>query len=161
MTRATPRSAAPCERIEIHASRRVAAAWIAWLLLLCAAMLFGVALPLYARIVICVAATTSTLAGVRGFVLLHGPHAVRALEWAEAGEFIAYVGSEPAGAPASLARGSFRLGAGLVVLRLAVPNGVRSVLIDGGIQDTVAFRRLCRRLAAHSRGGSDTIQPKV
>jgi len=139
----------------------VAAAWIAWLLAVCAAMLFGVALPLYARIVLCLAAATSTLGGLHTFVLLRGPHAIRVLEWSEAGEFIAYVGSEPCGVPARLARGSFRLGAGLLVLRLALPNSVRSVLIDGGIQDTPAFRRLCRRLAAHSRRGSDTIPRKV
>jgi hypothetical protein len=146
----------------------VAAAWIIWLLTLCAALLFGVALPLYVRIALCVAAATSTLAGIRSLVLLRGAGAVRALEWSEAGEFTAYVGSDCAALPASVTRGSFRSGAGLLVLRLATPKGIRAVLIDGTVQDTAVFRRLCRHLAVHSHRGlgpptpsTVTIRPKV
>jgi uncharacterized membrane protein YtjA (UPF0391 family) len=168
MIPATPRSAGQCCRLEIAPSRRGAAAWIAWLILLCAVVLFAVALPLLVRGVVCVACATSILLGIRSFILLRGANAIRALEWSEAG-LIAYVGSARAATSASVADSTFRLGVWLLVLRLNTPEGLRSVLVDGSAQeDGAAFRRLCRWLAWHSRpcsglssASTDTIRPKV
>ena len=71
--------------------------------------------------------------------------------------------------PPHLPPGSFRLGVQL--WRSAVHDtgdGIRAVLIAGGVQDAGEFRRLSRCLAAHLRrasgrsaGQADTIRPKV
>jgi len=132
------------------------------------ALLFATAMPLLVRIAICVACATGILTGLWELILLRGPRAIRALTWSEAGEFTAYVGSDRRATPATLAVGSCRLGLSVLLLWFRTPTGAAAVLIDGAVQDCASFRRLCGRLAAHSRGGSglssastDTIGPKV
>lgn len=151
-----PRSAAQCSnRIEINPSWRAAALWFAWLVALCAALFFGVALPLALRIVICLGLTGICLAVVRTCMLLRGPAAVRRLEWLQAegeeGIFTAWLGPALMASPARLAKGSFRLGNRILVLRLATEFGVRFVLIDSSVQEPAPFRRLCRYLKTRPR----------
>ena len=141
---ATRRCAAPCRRIDLVASPRLAVAWLLWLAAACAVVLFAVALPLPARIAICLALAAVNLRSVDVCVLLRGRKSVRAISW-EQGEFTVLLGATGTPVPALLASGSFRLG-WLVVLRLQTSAGPRAVLIDGARQEISAFRLLCRRL---------------
>ncbi len=150
---ATRRSAAPCRRIEIVASRRVAIVWFVWLCLVACVVLFAVALPVLVRVAICVVAATANARSVAIGVLLRGERSIRALEWQEAGEFTALLGMALRPVPAELAAGSFRLG-WLLLLRFETPVGMRFVLIDGPLQHVQSFRRLCRRLEWRLPGGS-------
>jgi hypothetical protein len=83
---------------------------------------------------------------------------VRSVEWDGEGRY--WLGLGPGGEPrpATLTTASFRLGIAFLVLWFATPAGVRVVLIDGGRQDPVAFRRLSRHLA---RGMLIPSGPKV
>ncbi len=160
--------AATCSRIELIPSRAAAVLWFAWLLLVCGVTLFAVSLPWPARMALCAAVAVSGIHCIRSFVLLQGPRAVRVVEWSEEGTLAVRLGPSLARHPALVAPGSFRLGAELWVLRFRTPEGLRPVLIAGGIQDTRAFRRLCRCLAARLRRPSGrrtrlavTIPPKV
>jgi hypothetical protein len=128
-------------------------AWLAWLCLVSCVVLFAVSLPLLIRIAICLATATANARSIALAVLLRGERSVRALEWLEAGEFTALLGPARQPLPAELAAGSFRLG-WLLLLRLETPIGMRFVLIDGPLQNTHAFRRLCRRLESRLPGGS-------
>jgi hypothetical protein len=159
--------AAPCTRIDLADSSRCAALWIGWLVIVCAVVLLAVALPLRTRIAICAVLGVTNACAVRRCVLLRGAHAVRALEWVEQGDIGVLLGAARVAQPATIARGSFRLG-GLLVLRLRTSSGMRSVLIDGARQPAREFRRLCRRVDLRRTGGSgrsrepaDTIRPKV
>lgn len=104
---------------------------------------------------------------VREFVLLQGQHAVRAIEWTEAGEFIVCLGDSFARHAATLAPGSFRIGVRRWVLRFETPTGRRAVLVEAGAGDPRSFRRLSRHLArlvpgsGRSRRPAVTIRPKV
>ena len=128
-------------------------AWLVWLCVVSCAVLFAVALPLLVRIAICLVAATANIRSVALAVLLRGERSVRALEWVEAGEITALLGPALEPLPAELAAGSFRLG-WLLLLRFETPVGMRFVLIDGPLQNTHAFRRLCRRLESRLPGGS-------
>ncbi len=93
---------------------------------------------------------------------------MRAIEWSEEGEFGVRLGPQLTPHPATLAKGSFRLGVQLWVLRFMTPVGLRPVLIAGGVQDAQRFRRLSRCLTKHLRrasgrgaGPTVTIRPKV
>ena len=165
-TPATRRCAAPCRRIDLVASPRLAAAWLIWLGAGCAVVLFAVALPLLARIAICFALVAANVRSVAVCVLLRGRKSVRAIDWEQV-EFTVQLGATPAPVPALLASGSFRLG-WLIVLRLQTSGGMRSVLIDGARQEISAFRLLCRRLKAAKTAvpgvpgsATVTIGPKV
>ena len=59
-----------CSRIDIQPSVRAATLAGGWLLVVCAVVLVAVALPLLARIAICLAIATPALAAVRTGVLL-------------------------------------------------------------------------------------------
>jgi len=156
-----------CNRIDLIPSLLVASAWFAWLALACiATWLSALAWP--ACVAIGAAVATAGVRAVRRFVLLKGPHAVRAIEWTESGEFTVCVGTSLARLPATLASGSFRLGVRFWVLRFATPQGVRSVLVQEAARDARAFRRISRCLDGHLRRGSGrsrqpavTIRPKV
>lgn len=149
---AAPRCAAhSCNRIEISPSRRTALLWFGWLLALCCAIFHGVALPFLARLAICAAIVGICLPVSWSSVLVLGSKAVRRLDWSQSGGFTAYSGPTLTPSPAGLARGSFRLGNQVLVLRLSTGFGVRFVLIDVSVQDPVSFRRLCRYLKTHSR----------
>ena len=131
----------------------MAALWLSWLGVVCVALLFAVAVPWLARIAICLVLVISNVRSVGVCVLLRGTRAVRALEWQEQGDFTLVSGTPRLFSPAALAAGCFRLGS-IVVLRLSTAAGMRVVLIDGGLQEMRAFRRLCRRLAWRGSRGS-------
>jgi hypothetical protein len=114
----------------------------------------AVALPLPARIAICVCAATICLPSIRAAFLLHGPAAVRALQWSEGGLF-ARIGHESVEVLVEVAAGSFRLGRQLLFLRLQTCDGMRSVLIDGERQEIQGFRRLCRYLESRRHAFPD------
>jgi hypothetical protein len=117
---------------------------------------------LIARFAVGLILVAINLPALRTGVLLHGPRAVRTLDWNDEGSFSLRSGlrsgSAAALAPARLLRASFRLGITFLVLWFSTPAGIRVVLIDGGTQDPVAFRRLCRHLA---RGELIPSRPKV
>jgi hypothetical protein len=167
----TPPCAAQCRRLEIVASRRVAAVWILWSVSVCVVVCAATALPWLARAAICLTIMVFNADVVRRCVLLIGSQAARVLEWRAPDDITVLLGAARELHPASLAAGSFRLG-GLLVLRLRTPGGMRVVLIDGERQEIRAFRCLCRTLNLSSRAtkrpvpgarGSraDTIRPKV
>jgi hypothetical protein len=165
---ATPRCAAHCSRIDLRPSRGAAALWLAWLSLVCGATLFAVALPWHVRLAVCMAVAIPGFRCVRSFVLLEGPHAVRAIEWSDEGGFVVFLGPSLRPQAASVGAGSFRFGLQLWALRFTTPLGPRSVFIAGGAQEPLAFRRLCRCLNGHLRRASGranrptvTIRPKV
>ena len=162
-TRATRRCAARCcGRIEIVPSRRLALAWLTWLGIGLAVVLGGVSLPSIARFALGLILVAFNLPALRTGVLLHGSRAVRALEWDDERSFSLRSGlrsgSGVRALPARLLPASFRLGMAFLVLWFSTPAGLRVVLIDGGTQDPVAFRRLCRHLA---RGELLPSRPKV
>jgi len=142
--------------------------WLAWLTLACLVTWFAVALSWPARIAVCAALATAGIRGVRMFVLLRGPHAIRAIEWTEAGEFFVCLGDSVARQPATLANGSFRLGVQIWLLHFTTPTGARAALVAASVRDPQSFRRLSRHLEQHLRWGSGrsprpavTIRPKV
>lgn len=144
-TRATRRCAARCGRIDLIPSRRIAALWIAWLAIVCLVFL-AMALPLSARLAMCLGLCAANLRALASLVLLRGPRAVRWIEWDLDGQFRLGAALDESAREASLHRGSFRLGFAFLVLWFSTPAGLRGVLIDGGLQDPVAFRRLGRSL---------------
>jgi hypothetical protein len=139
-----------------------------WLALVAAVCWFAVALPELARFALCVAVAVSGFRSVRAFVLLRGPRAIRAIEWNEEGTLTVCLGATLSSHPATLAKGSFRLGLRFWVLRFATPVGSRSVLVEEGRHSPHAFRRLSRCLNGHLRRASGrarrpavTMPPKV
>jgi len=156
-----------CNRIDLIPSLPAASAWFGWLALACIATWLS-SLPWLACAAIGAVVVGAGVPAVRSFVLLKGPRAVRAIEWTESGEFTVCIGASLARHPATLASGSFRLGARFWVLRFATPAGARSVLVQEASLNSGAFRRLSRCLDAHLRRGSGrsrqpavTIRPKV
>jgi hypothetical protein len=114
------------------------------LFLICLVLLVAVALPLPARIGLCVAIATPGLMAIRGGFLLKGRKAVHSLDWS--GDWRAGIGCSPTETPVTLRGGSFRVGRAFLLLWLQSRDGIHGVLIDGGRQEARAFRRLCRRL---------------
>jgi hypothetical protein len=158
---ATPRCAVrSSRRLELLPSRRLAGAWFLWLAVAVAAVLVA-PLPWVVRAALGVTVATSGVHCVAIAVLLRGRLAVRRLAWDANGNLWAGLGNSPVSYPARVAPGSFRLGPGLLVLRLETASGIRSVCIDGTLQDPAAFRRLTRAIP----GLADTIEhgcrPKV
>jgi hypothetical protein len=158
---ATPRCAArSSHRLEILPSRRLACAWFLWLAIAVAAV-FAAPLPWPVRLALGVILATSGVRCVAIVVLLRGRWAVRRLDWDTNGKLWVSLGNNPVSHPARVVPGSFRLGPGLLVLRLETASGTRSVCIDGCLQDPAAFRRLTRAIP----GLADTIdhgcRPKV
>jgi hypothetical protein len=136
----------------------MAAAWLLWLLV-CLAMVAGaVALPATPRVVFGLVLFAANIPAIRGAVLLRGPRAIRVLEWDEEGRFRVRLAGDRETRTATLHPASLRLGIAFLVLRFSTRAGSRVVLIDGGLQDPVAFRRLSRRL---SRAMLIPSRPKV
>jgi hypothetical protein len=135
-----------CSRIDLQPSVRAATLAGGWLLLICAFVLVSVALPLLARIGICLAIATPVLAAVRTCVLLRGDRGVRGLQWS--GGWQACVGPDRIQTPVTLRVGSFRVGRAFLLLWLESCDGIHGVFIDVGRQDPRAIRRLCRELIA-------------
>ncbi len=107
---------------------------------------FAAALPLAARVAICVTFAALYAACVRRVVQLRGRRAVRALGWTEEGVLMVWYGARTTPLVATLAPGSFRLGARMLVLTLHTAAGRHALLLDGRTQEPAAFRRLCRHL---------------
>ena len=143
--RATRRSAASCSRIDLVPSRRIAGLWLGWLVIVCAAIL-AVDLSWPLRVSLCVALAGVNLRAIAQVVLLRGPRAVRWIECDADGRL--RIGPALAGElpDATLRPGAFRLGIAFFVLWFITSRGLRGVLIDGGLQDPAAFRRLSRGL---------------
>jgi hypothetical protein len=119
--------------------------WLAWLTIVCASIL-AVDLPWPVRLALSVVLILVNLRALAQAVLLRGPRAIRWIEWQPDGQL--RIGPALAGEPeeASLRPGAFRLGIAFFVLWFTTPRGVRGVLIDGGLQEPAAFRRLSRSL---------------
>ena len=113
--------------------------------MMCVAV-FAASLPLGVRIAICLMLAPVYAACVRRVVQLRGRHAVRALGWTDEGALLAWLGSHGAPLGATLAPGSFRLGARMLILTVQTEAGRHALLLDGAAQDPAAFRRLCQRL---------------
>jgi hypothetical protein len=98
------------------------------------------------RLSLCVALAGVNLRAIAQVVLLRGPRAIRWIECDPDGRL--RIGPALAGeAPeASLRPGAFRLGIAFLMLWFTTSRGLRGVLIDGGLQDPAAFRRLSRGL---------------
>ena len=133
-----------CSRIDLVPSARAAVLAVAWLSLLCAVILGGVALPLAGRIAICVSIATPGWLAIRGCVLLRGGGAVRALAWE--GGWRAWIGPGRIETSVTLQAGSFRVGRLFVLLGLRSRDGMHGIFIDAGRQEPRSFRRLCRQL---------------
>ena len=118
----------------------------------------GVSLPGPVRFALGLGLVAANIPAIRVGVLLRGPRAVSTLEWDDEGRFRLGSGAGPPRLEARLKPASFRLGIAFLVLWFATPAGLRAVLIDGGRQDPVAFRRLSRHLA---RGMLIPSGPKV
>jgi hypothetical protein len=131
-------------RIDLVPSVRAATLAAAWLLLVCGVLLGAVALALPARIAICIAIATAGWAAVRGCLLLEGRRAVHVLDWSCG--WRARIGPARSETPVTILGGSFRLGRAFLFLWLRSCDGIHAVFIDGGRQETRAFRRLCRHL---------------
>jgi hypothetical protein len=132
-----------------------------WLCASVAALLGGVSLPESIRFALGLVLVAVNLPALRTGVLLRGSRAVRVLDWNEEGFEPRSGHGSGSGArplPARLLPASFRLGIGFLVLWFSTPAGLRVVVIDGGRQDPVAFRRLSRHLA---RGELIPSRPKV
>ena len=115
-------------------------------------ILVAVDLPLPVRIATCVAIATAGIAAIRRVFLLRGPRSVRALSWSgRVPALEVRLGSGGQAIPASLARGSFRLGRSYLFLWLQAGRRSNAVFIDGNRQEIRAFRGLCRRLRWPSR----------
>ena len=147
--RATPHSAAAsCNRIDFVASRLAATAWWCWLA--CAVLVTLLAdLAWIFRLSIALCVAVGGHRAVWRYVLLHGPRAVRALEWQEPGDapvqFYLWLG-EPARRLAAIPRGCRRYGAFLWILRFDTAEGTRQLLVNTACQEPAALRRLSRRL---------------
>jgi hypothetical protein len=150
MSRAIParrRCAAPfSNRIELQPSVRAAVLAAAWLCAIGGVIFAAPDLPLLARIAICTCVATMSVATIQSVFLLGGPNAIRAMHWSESDQLYASLGRDQRKVAVVLAPGSFRLGRKWLLLWLKSCDGVHGVLIDEGMQDPQAFRRLCRRL---------------
>ena len=135
-----------CGRIELIPSWRAAAFAASWLAAVGAMTLLAVALPLPARIAICVCAATFGLAAIRETCLLAGAGSIKSIAWNDRGQLMARVGISRVQMSAELVSGSFRLGSLGLVLWLKTCDGFHTVIIDSGMQDMHGIRRLARRL---------------
>jgi hypothetical protein len=110
------------------------------------------------RVALCAGLVAVNLRALEATVLLRGARGIRGLRWRGDTRFRLRPAGSTASLPATLRAASFRLGFVFLVLWFATPAGGRTVVVDAGCQDPVAFRRLCRRLA---RGELLPSRPKV
>jgi hypothetical protein len=132
------------DRIDLAPSPRAALFATSWLIVLCGVLVSALALPLPARICLCIGITTPGWAAIRGCLLLKGRKAVHTLDWSLG--WRAGIGPDRTETSVTLRTGSFRVGRAFLLLWLQSRDGMHGVLIDGGRQDPAAFRRLCRQL---------------
>lgn len=150
----TPRSAARYSfRLELVPSWRLAAAWVAWLVAACGAA-FASPWPWPLRAAICVGVAVLGVPGIAGTILLRGRRAVRTLAGAAGGGLHAWIGGASESVAVEEAAISFRLGSGVLLLRLQTARGSHTVCIDGSLHDQSSFRGLCRALRRPLRRGS-------
>ena len=116
----------------------------AWLVIVCGVLLGALALPLPARIGLCVAIATPGLAAIRSCLLLRGARAVHSLDWGCG--WRAGIGPDGTETPVTLLVGSFRVGRAFLLLRVRSRDGIHAVYIDAARQESRTFRRLCRQL---------------
>ena len=156
--RGMPRSAGSSScRIDCVPSWRAACAAAAWLLLVCAITLGCVALPFPVRLGLASLVAGFGVSTAWSYALLRGPSAIHAIEWqggALPGAFSLQVGPGRERLAATLDRRSFRFGRSWLSLAFSTPAGTHRVLLDGGLHDPRAFRRLCREVSRRSRGDS-------
>jgi len=112
---------------------------------ICLVILTAVALPLPARVGICLALATPALLAIRSGLLLRGRSAVVSLQWGAQG-WRAGFGPWQTEMPVTIRTGSFRLGEVVMVLWVEACDGIHAVCIDANRQNPEAIRRLCRRL---------------
>lgn len=118
-----------------------------WLVCCLGVLLGGNTMPWILRIAFGLVLVAVNLPALQRAVLLRGSSAVGAIEWDEDGRFFVQAQPESRRLPAILDPASFRLGIAFLVLWFSTPVGRRVVVIDGGKQDRIAFRRLSRHLA--------------
>ena len=110
-------------------------------------ILVAVDLPLLVRIATCVAIATPGMEAIWRVFLLQGPRGVRALSWSGRDPVLGVrLGTGGQERPASVVRGSFRLGRSYLLLWLRTGRRVHAVFIAGNQQEVRAFRGLCRWL---------------
>ncbi|HEX6395869.1 MAG TPA: hypothetical protein VFZ95_00460, partial [Steroidobacteraceae bacterium] len=86
------------------------------------------ALPLPARVGLCIAIATPAVAAIRGCILLVGSRAVRALDWSTG--WRARIGPDASETCVTLHVGSFRVGRAFLLLWLRSCDGIHGVFID-------------------------------
>jgi len=156
----SPRSAGQsCRQIELVPSRRAAALAAAWLVAMSAALLGGVALPLPARITLCVCMLVSGTTGIRSGFLFRDRRALRAISWNADGPLVVHRVCDGIALPAELAHGSFRIGQLGLFLWLSTREGRHGLFIDAGLHDSHELRRLCRRLSRRPRRALTSGRP--
>jgi hypothetical protein len=130
----------------------------AWLLAAAAAILYGVALPLPARITISAATLLAGLVGIRSGFLLQGRRALESIHW-DAHRFMVRRRCDGIELSAILESGSFRLGQLGLFLWFSTCEGRHGHFIDADKHGSHELRRLCRRLNRRSRRAPDERQP--
>jgi len=116
----------------------------AWLIVQSGVLVSALALPLLARICLCISIAAPGWVAIRRCLLLKGPKAVHTLDWSLG--WRAGIGPTRIETSVTLRAGSFRVGRAFLLLWLQSRDGMHGVFIDGGSQDCAAFRRLCRQL---------------
>jgi hypothetical protein len=138
-----PSAASSCERIEFVASRRAALLWLCWLSL-AACLVWCSALSPGSCVLLCLPLLWS-VGSLWRFALLRGPRAIHALKWTGDGRYFVRLGFSARWLPA-IPQGCLRYGARLWILGFVTPVGFRSLLVETGIQEPRALRRLSRGL---------------
>jgi hypothetical protein len=98
---------------------------------------------------------------LRPAVLLRGSHALRAVEWSAAGQFLVEAGEERRRLTATPAAGCQRYGARLWILRFDTTDGPLVAVIDSTSHHADSIRRLGRCLETSRRGELLPSRPKV
>jgi hypothetical protein len=136
-------------------------AWISWLLVCAALVQAAVGLPWVVRTALVLGFGAVGAIWVRRTVLLHGPRALRVVEWTAQGRFSVRLGQSRRCLPAEPAHGCQRYGPKLWILRFITAEGAVQAIVDPSRLDSGAVRRLGRHLNVSGRGELLTSRPKV
>ena len=142
---ATPSSAATsCNRLELVGSRRAGLAWLSWLTLACVCV---AATDIHgcARLAIGAGVAAAGIAPLPGFVFLRGPRSMRALEWFDHEPEVYFLYVRSGRRLRVVPEGCRRYGQLFWLLRFRSEEGVHRAMLDLGLQDARAVRRLGRR----------------
>ena len=132
-------------RIEFIPSRLASAAWLIWLAM-AVALIWLAHLHWAPQLGLSILVVGSAGVTLRRFVLLRGPRAIRALEWAAGNEDEFFVCLGVAGRRLRAVPGDCRrYGCSLWVLRFQTDEGAYGLLVDTRLQEPRALRRLARR----------------